>query len=221
MPVRVNCPHCRTPCLVAEQHLGLPVQCGRCAHTFTTAPPVAAPPLLGLDVGVAASPRRVGERGQDCFLVRKICWCNLDERHEVVVLAIADCAGMRRVAFVLTPLLNNCLNGTSKEITAVPESIAAACKGIAKAAAVVVIRDDEVHIAKAGDSRLYHQRDGRLGKVACPLKLAAGDWLCMTSADLDAPALQADIGKSSASAVQLAQRLAERAERPTLAVRCY
>src|SRR5262249_10221358 len=144
----------------------------------------------------------------------------LDERHEVIVLAIADGPGMRSAAAALTPLLNNCWNGTSKDITAVPESIAAACKGIAKAAAVVVIRDGEVHIAQAGDSRIYHQRGGRLAQIACPLKLAAGDWLCLTSADLTAPALQADIGNSSASAVQLAQRLAERAERLILAVRC-
>lgn len=221
MPVRVNCPHCLTPCLVAEQHLGVPVQCGRCARSFTTAPAVAAPPLLGLDVGAAASPGRVGERGRECFLVRKICWCNLDERHEVVVLAIADGAGIRGVAVALTPLLNNCLNGTSKEITAVPESIAAVCKGFDKAAAVMVIRDGEVHIAKAGDSRISHQREGWLAQVGRPLKLAGGDWLLMTSPDMDAPTLQAEISKASASALQLAQQLAERAKRLILVVRCY
>jgi hypothetical protein len=206
--------------LVAEQHLGVPVQCGRCARTFTTAPPVATPPLVGLDVG-AASPGRVGERDHDCFLVRQCCWGNLDERHEVVVLAIADGAGMRGAAAALTPLLNNCLQGTSKEIMAVPESIAVACMGIGKAASVTVIRDGEIHVAKAGDSRIYHQRESRLAQVARPLKLAARDWLLMTSADLNAPALQADFGKSSSSAVQLAQQLAERAGQPILAVRCY
>jgi hypothetical protein len=221
VPVRVNCPHCRTPCLVAEEHLGVPVQCGRCARTFTTAPAVAAAPRIALDVGAATAPGRVRDRNEACFLVQKLSWCNLDDRHELAVLAIANGPAISKIGAALMPLLNNVLNGTAKDI-------AASGKDIGSTATVIVVQDGEVSQVNAGDGRIYHQRAGRLTPVMRPLKLAAGDWLLVSQEDLEAFVLQTEIGKSTCSAVEVAQQLAERSphhsgsdRRTVIAVRCY
>jgi hypothetical protein len=42
MPVRAHCPHCITPCQVAEQYLGVPIKCAKCGQTFTVQPTVLA-----------------------------------------------------------------------------------------------------------------------------------------------------------------------------------
>ncbi|MGH7174197.1 MAG: hypothetical protein ACRELG_28340 [Gemmataceae bacterium] len=40
MPIRAHCPHCITPCQVAERNLGVPVKCHKCSQTFTVQPTV-------------------------------------------------------------------------------------------------------------------------------------------------------------------------------------
>jgi hypothetical protein len=209
---------------VAEQHLGVPVQCGRCARTFTTRadpaaarPPAdpAAPPLVRLDVG-GASPGQVCQRKEDSFLVQQLSWCNLDELHELAVLVIGN--GKGSAAAALAPLLSKVLNGTARDAIAVSDAIAAALRD---ANAVVVIWDGQVHIGPAGDCRVYHQRAGRLVQVTHQLKLAVGDWLLVACEGLDAAALQAEIAKPSSSAVQRAQQLVERSGQTVIVVRCY
>lgn len=217
MPVRVNCPHCRTACLVAEQHLGVPLQCGRCRRTFTTRADAA--PLVRLDIGAAASPDKAAS-----FLVQRLSWCKLDQWHEWAVLVLAD--GSEGAALV--SLLSKALNGTAKDAAGVSEAIFAALPG---ANVAVVIGDGQAHIRHDGDGRVYHQRAGRLTQVTrdratlSSLKLAAGDWLLMIRNGLDATALQTEIAQtSSSSAVQLAQQLIERSGRnhcAVVAVRCY
>jgi hypothetical protein len=212
--VRVNCPHCRTACLVAEQHLGVPLQCGRCRRTFTTRADAA--PLVRLDIGAAASPDKA-----DSFLVQRLSWCNLDQWHEWAVLALAD--GLEGAA--RASLLSKIVNGTAKDVAGVSEAVIAALPG---ANVAVVIGDGQAHIRHAGDGRVYHQRTGRLAQVTrdrtalSSLKLAAGDWLLVIRNGPDATALQAEIAQTPSSAVQLAQQLIERGGNSTVvAVRCY
>lgn len=216
MPVRVNCPHCRTACLVAEQHLGVPVQCGRCRRTFTTRAETA--PLVRLDIGAAASPGNEGS-----FLVQRLSWCNLDQWHELAVLAIAD--DLNGVA--AASLLGKVLNGTAKDNAGVAETVLAALPAVNVG---VVIWDGQAHIRRAGACAIFHQRAGQLAPVAgdrttaSSLKLAVGDWLMMIRGGPDAATLEAEIARTSSSAVQIAQQLIEcagRENRTVLAVRCY
>ena len=44
MPVQVYCPHCNTPCQVADQHIGKLVKCHKCAEHFLVERVAAAPP---------------------------------------------------------------------------------------------------------------------------------------------------------------------------------
>jgi hypothetical protein len=201
---------------VAEQHLGVPVQCGRCCRTFTTRTDAA--PLVRLDIGAAASPDKA-----DSFLVQRLSWYNLDQWHELAVLALAD--GSEGAA--LAPLLNKVLNGTANDAAGVPEAVIAALPG---ANVAVVIGDGHAHIRHAGDGSVYHQRAGRLAQVTrdraalSSLKLAAGDWLLVIRNGPDAMALQTEIAQTSSSAVELAQQLIERGGRDhctVVAVRCY
>jgi hypothetical protein len=83
MPTRLYCPHCITPCLVADQHLGRPVRCCRCNKAFTAQTtsmtgaalprstpadePHPGPPRL--EIGSATSPGRQRKRNEDSFLV--------------------------------------------------------------------------------------------------------------------------------------------------------
>jgi len=217
VPVRVICPHCRTSCLVAEQHLGVPVQCGRCGRAFTTrvdpATPSASP--LRLDVG-AASPGQMHQHNEDCYLVQQLSWCNLDEWHEVAVLVIAN--GIDGAAAALAPLLSRALNGTARDAAGVPEAIAAARR---ETNAVVVLWDGQAHIGHTGDCQVYHQRSGRLVQVTNQLQLAAGDWLLVACDGLDAATLQAESAKTSSSALHRVQQLVERSGQTVIAVRCY
>jgi hypothetical protein len=200
---------------VAEQHLGVPLQCGRCRRTFTTRADAA--PLVRLDIG-AASPDKTAS-----FLVQRLSWCNLDQWHELAVLALAD--GLEGAA--RASLWSKALNGTAKDVAGVPEAVIAALPG---ANVAVVIGDGQAHIRHAGDGRVYHQRAGRLAQVThdraalSSLKLTVWDWLLVIRNGPDATALQAEIAQTSSSAVQLAQQLIERGGRnhgTVIAVRCY
>ncbi len=148
MSVRVSCPHCQTPCVVSEQHLGVLVQCGRCGRTFTTRadPTTPAPPTglaeapVRLDIGAATSPGRVRERNEDSFLVQHLMWSNLDEAHELAVLVVADGMGgaaagdrasglvIRTAGAVLAPMLSNVLSGTFADVAGAAAAVAAALR---------------------------------------------------------------------------------------------
>ena len=101
MPVRVNCPHCRAPCLVSEQHLGVPVQCGQCGRSLVARPlaPAVAPPAgapvgpVRLDIGCASSAGRVRKRNEDSYLAQHLTWCNNNQRHDIALLVVADGMG--------------------------------------------------------------------------------------------------------------------------------
>jgi PPM family protein phosphatase len=139
--MRVYCPHCITPCLVADQHVGYPVACYKCKQAFTAQPPSSAsasslprtnpvsatvvPPRL--DIGCATTTGHVADRNEDSFLVLHQAWSNSGERHELAMLAVADGLGghaagdeasglaIRALGSTLAPLLGGALSGQFKD----------------------------------------------------------------------------------------------------------
>src|SRR5258708_30741290 len=93
VPVRAHCPHCITPCQVAEQHLGVPVRCHKCGQAFTVQPtaltskPPPTEPIpetagaLRLDIAGVTSIGRERSRNEDSFLVQHLTWSDLNENH--------------------------------------------------------------------------------------------------------------------------------------------
>jgi protein phosphatase len=141
LPVQVYCPHCITPCLVAEQYLSVPVQCHKCREAFTArpVPPTGLPrtdPVPSsstscrLDIGSASSCGRVRERNEDSLFVQQLTWIAQDQSHEIALIVVADGMGgyaagdqasrlvIRTMGSVLAPLLTGALNGQFKDATA-------------------------------------------------------------------------------------------------------
>jgi serine/threonine protein phosphatase PrpC len=202
LPVRVRCPHCNTLCQIAEQHVGVPVQCAFCERQFTARATAAG--AVRLDVGAATSAGRVRKRNEDGFLIQHLAWSNLDERRDLALLVVADglgghAAGDRASALVvrllgqaLTPLLTSALATPVREVTAAGVSATVAealqeanrvvleqakndpaCKGMGATAAVVLVRDGLAVIGHVGDCRVYHCQAGRLSQVTQDQTLVA------------------------------------------------
>lgn len=219
MPVRVRCPHCQTTCQVAEQHVGMPVQCGRCSRTFTTRPSaqgLGPAPVPRLDIGGAA-PQGLGrDPGEYHFFVHHLIWTHLDERNELGVLMIAGSPMLRSLCAAFAPLLSGAVGGASKEAADVPKVVAGA-PGEADRAAVLVAWDGQVHIGRANGCRLYHYHGGQLSAIPAekpsPLPIVPGDWIAATSAgslaEMDTKTIQEGMAKAH-SAAPLAQAWAER-----------
>jgi protein phosphatase len=201
-PVRVLCPGCQSPCLIAEQHLGVPVRCGRCGKTFTARP--AASAAVRLEIGVATSPGKARDRNEDSYLVQHLSWSNLAERHEVALLIVADGMGgydaghvassllIRAAGVALAPLFRDALASQGPAPSA--DSLAAAvehalqeahkavlqrargdaaCKGMGATAAVALIWDGVAQIGHVGDCRVWHRRGGQLTQVTRDQTLVA------------------------------------------------
>jgi hypothetical protein len=224
--VHVLCPHCRAPCRVAEQHLGVPVQCGRCARRFLTrSEPVApgAPPAVRLDIGTATSEGRIRDRNDASFLVRHLVWSNLDECRELAMLVVGGDPVIRSACASLTPLLGQALNGASTDALGFSEAIGWVLRDSnqhSRNAAIAVVWDGQVYAGRAGDYRLYHHQGGQrvpiapekalqLDSAAYRLTIAPGDWLVLPAL-LDRQTLRDEIAKAPACAAQLAQQLVER-----------
>jgi protein phosphatase len=121
--------------LLQEQHLGAPVQCKKCARTFLVqigavaqAPPAPAQPAMcRLDIACATSTGRVRKRNEDSFLVQYFTWFNLDQRHELALVVVADGMGgheagdqasgiaIRAAGSAVAPLLSGALSGQFKD----------------------------------------------------------------------------------------------------------
>jgi protein phosphatase len=107
-------------------------------------PPKAAPPAatFHLDIGSATSPGRVRKRNEDSFMVQKLAWTNLDQRHELALVIVADGLGgheagdqasgmaVRLIGASLAPLFSSALSGqiVSPDAATVAESIDRAIK---------------------------------------------------------------------------------------------
>lgn len=82
-----------------------------------------------LDIGGYTHTGRVRKRNEDSFLVQTLSWSNLDTRHDLAVVVVADGVGgyeagdqasgllIRIVGNTLAPLLNGFLTGMHKEVT--------------------------------------------------------------------------------------------------------
>jgi protein phosphatase len=144
MPTRFYCPHCITPCLVADQHVGRPVRCYRCGKAFTAQPtgigdaalpkstpadePHRGPPRL--EIGSATSPGRQRPRNEDSFLVSHQAWYANEQRHEIALVLVIDGMGgheagdqasamaVRTIGSTLAPLLTGALTGQFKDLGA-------------------------------------------------------------------------------------------------------
>lgn len=128
MPVRMSCPRCNGPCLVADQHVGATVQCSHCRQPFLARPGAAEAPARPprLEVGSATSVGCVRRRNEDSFLVQQVAWSDVDGFQEVVLLALADGMGgceaghqasrlvIETVGATLTPLLAGVWTGQFK-----------------------------------------------------------------------------------------------------------
>jgi protein phosphatase len=141
VPVRAHCPHCITPCQVAEQHLGVPVRCYKCGQTFTVQPTVLTskppstepiPPTAGalrLEVAGVTSVGRERSRNEDSFLVQHLTWSDLNENHQLALVIVADGMGghaggdqaarfaLRTIGTTLTPQLTGALSTQQREVT--------------------------------------------------------------------------------------------------------
>ncbi len=126
MPVRIPCPRCKGPCLVAEQNVGTRVHCPHCRQPFVAAAldPPTAPPRL--EVGDATSVGRICKRNEDSFIVHHLAWSSVDGFQEIVLLVLADGMGgyeaghqasqltTQTVAATLAPILSGALTGQFK-----------------------------------------------------------------------------------------------------------
>ena len=148
-----------------------------------------------LDVGSATSPGVVRPVNEDSFLVLRSSWGNLDRRHEMAVVVVADGMGghragerasglvIRAMGEALAPLLAGTIaESSATTASAFPPAIDLAfgqahravseagkadalCKNMGATAAAVVLLDDAAHIGLVGDCRVYHQRGTWLTQV--------------------------------------------------------
>jgi serine/threonine protein phosphatase PrpC len=165
VPVRAHCPHCITPCQVAEQHLGVPVRCHKCGQTFTVQPTVltSKPPstepvpqtagALRLEIAGVTSTGRQRSRNEDSFLVQHLTWSDLNQNHQLALVIVADGMGghaggdqaarlaLRTIGGILAPLLTGALTTQEREVTragladSVDSAIKEANRAVHKAAA--------------------------------------------------------------------------------------
>jgi predicted Zn finger-like uncharacterized protein len=230
--VRVSCPHCHTPCLVAQQHLGVPVQCGRCGKSFTTRGESAAPPHR-LDIAVASQPGH--ELSEHNFLVQHLVCSNRDQHQELALLALAPGPVLGTIASAQASWLGDCLRGTAGDAAGAVEAILLALREARQDTAGVsleVIAAGQERCSLANHHGLYLQRASQLVQVnqtvSSRLKLAAGDGLFLASTRLDErdlPGIQAELGSSEdarRAAPKLVECLGRRGRNHVLviAVRC-
>ena len=105
MSVQVRCPHCSNLGLIAEEHLGVPVQCGSCRKSFWVRSPVAAAApggsdlatlsanVVRLEVGAATTTGRVRKNNEDSYLVQHLAWANAGAERETALVVVADGLG--------------------------------------------------------------------------------------------------------------------------------
>jgi serine/threonine protein phosphatase PrpC len=141
MPIRAHCPHCITPCQVAEQHVGKPVKCHKCSRMFTVQPTVLSdkPPstepvphtagALRLDIAGVTSVGRERSRNEDSFLVQHLTWSDCNQNYQLALLIVADGMGghaggdqaarlaLRTIGAALAPLLTSAIASEHREVT--------------------------------------------------------------------------------------------------------
>lgn len=147
-----------------------------------------------LVVGSATTRGRVRDRNEDSHLVQQCTWGNLDQRHDIALIVVADGMGghnagdrasglvVRAVGNVVTPLLNAAMSAAAPAAAVLAETLDkglqeanrlvvqtakddAACKGMGSTAVVVLVWDGRAFISLIGDCRVYHWRGSKLTQV--------------------------------------------------------
>ena len=141
MPIQAHCPRCIAPCQIAEKHLGKPVRCHGCGHSFTVHPtvlsalPATTEPIpktagaLRLDIAGVTSIGRQRTRNEDSFLVQHLTWSDSNQNHQLALVIVADGMGghvggdyaarlaLRTIGTALAPLLTRALEPEQREVT--------------------------------------------------------------------------------------------------------
>ncbi|HEY7326820.1 MAG TPA: GYF domain-containing protein [Gemmataceae bacterium] len=154
-----------------------------------------------LILGSATTRGRVRDRNEDSVLVQQCSWSNLDQRHDVALIAVADGMGghnagdrasslvLRALGKVLAPLVTTALHeqalppdpsevleGGLIEANRLVREISQrnpAWKGMGSTAVVLLIWDGKAYIRLVGDCRVYHWRGGKLTQVTRDQTLVA------------------------------------------------
>lgn len=166
--------------------------------------PVAkAPPSCRLLLGSATTRGRVRDRNEDSVLVQQCSWSNLDQRHDVALIVVADGMGghqagdrasglvIQALGKALAPLLAAALNAQSQTPSVDPSEALEgglieanhlvretsqrnpAWKGMGSTAVALLIWDGKAYIRLVGDCRVYHWRGGKLTQVTRDQTLVA------------------------------------------------
>jgi serine/threonine protein phosphatase PrpC len=145
-----------------------------------------------LEVGGATTPGMVRDRNEDSSLVLQAAWTNLDQRHEMAIIVVADGMGGAqagdRASGLIVATMGKALAGRLAEAAAGSDGAATigpaldsafalahqtvaeaaadpACKGMGATTVALVVHDRSVHIALVGDCRVYHHRANKLARV--------------------------------------------------------
>ncbi len=167
------------------------------------APPVGSPGEGLLGLGSATTPGVVRTCNEDSFLVLHGSWANLNTRHEMAIVVVADGmgghqAGDRASGLVigsmgkaLAPQLAEASAGSSAAkadalADAIDRAFAeahkavltaanadAGCTGMGATGVALVVQDDAAHIGLVGDCRVYHQRGNHLVQITRDQTLVA------------------------------------------------
>ena len=139
MSARVYCPHCITPCLVADEHLGGAVRCHKCGQSFTanavtqtelpsTEPIPATAGVLRLGIAGVTSAGKKYVRNEDSFLIQQLTWFE-NQNYQLALIIVADGVGghsagdvaarlvIRSVGNSLAPILSGALSGKFDNVT--------------------------------------------------------------------------------------------------------
>ena len=164
--------------------------------------PMASPVSCRLIVGSSTTRGRVRDRNEDSLLVQQLSWSNLEERHDVALIVVADGMGghaagerasglvVRALSGALTPLVTAAMKQSAsalpdfaealekglREANRVVRQVAqenAACKGMGSTVAALLIWDGRTFIDLVGDCRVYHWRGGKLTQVTRDQTLVA------------------------------------------------
>jgi protein phosphatase len=125
-----------------------------------SSPLASVPGVCCLDVAGATSPGKARTRNEDSFLIQHVSWSNLDERHEVALLIVADGMGgheagelasvlaVRTIASALVGVIAGAATGPQRGTQ--PSSLAETVTGAIKEANRVVFRHSQTQPACRG-----------------------------------------------------------------------
>lgn len=168
-----------------------------------TKAPASAPASCRLVIGSATTRGRVRDHNEDSLLVQQFSWSNLEERHDVALIVVADGMGghaagdrasglvVRAMGGVLVPLVTAAM---TRRMPQAPDNAAeilerglleanrlvrqmaqenTTCKGMGSTVVALLIWDGHAIVRLVGDCRVHHWRGGKLTQVTRDQTLVA------------------------------------------------